>query len=145
MGAGAAVLGTAGLGVAGCAPAGATADASGGSVAVDYAGTVAWNAEYDVVVVGFGGAGAVASITAADEGARVLLLEKGALGEEGGNTRYCEQTLLSFKDYDGGVEFLKSMNAGYDTFTDEVADFMVSNTLEMSDWLIRMGPLELSA
>jgi succinate dehydrogenase/fumarate reductase flavoprotein subunit len=35
-----------------------------------------WNRGYDVVVVGYGGAGAVAAIAAADAGARVLLIEK---------------------------------------------------------------------
>lgn len=138
-GAGIAALGAASLGVVGCSSEGEPSQKAGGAVSVDFGSTVSWNAEYDVVVVGFGGAGGVASITAADEGAKVLLLEKGALGEEGGNTRYCEQTLLSFKDYDGGIKFLKSMNEGYDTFTDEVADFMVSNSLEMADWLVSMG------
>ncbi|HTU03570.1 MAG TPA: FAD-binding protein [Candidatus Sulfotelmatobacter sp.] len=43
-----------------------------------------WDAEADVVCVGFGGAGAVAAITAHDAGAEVLVLEKMAQG--GGNT-----------------------------------------------------------
>lgn len=33
-----------------------------------------WDAEYDVVVLGFGGAGATAARFAADEGAKVLLV-----------------------------------------------------------------------
>ena len=37
--------------------------------------TVNWDAEYDAVVIGFGGAGASVAITAADAGAKVLLLE----------------------------------------------------------------------
>jgi succinate dehydrogenase/fumarate reductase flavoprotein subunit len=37
-----------------------------------------WDKEADVVVVGYGGAGAATAITAADEGATVLLLEKQA-------------------------------------------------------------------
>ena len=41
-----------------------------------YADTIRWDAQYDVVVVGFGGAGGVSAITAADEGAQVLILEK---------------------------------------------------------------------
>ena len=40
---------------------------------ITYADTIAWDGEYDVVVVGFGGAGSVASITAADAGASLLL------------------------------------------------------------------------
>lgn len=52
---------------------------------------VTWDDEYDVIVIGFGGAGAVASKTAADVGAKVLLLEKAEKGDEGGNTRFCSQ------------------------------------------------------
>tara|TARA_R110001606_G_scaffold12165_4_gene52338 strand:- start:16237 stop:16641 length:405 start_codon:yes stop_codon:yes gene_type:complete len=36
----------------------------------------AWDVEYDVVIIGYGGAGAVAAITAHDFGASVLVLEK---------------------------------------------------------------------
>jgi len=43
-----------------------------------------WDYEADVVVVGYGGAGAATAITAADAGARVVILEKTADG--GGNT-----------------------------------------------------------
>jgi glycine/D-amino acid oxidase-like deaminating enzyme len=35
-----------------------------------------WDAEADVVIVGYGGAGAVSAISAADAGARVVVLEK---------------------------------------------------------------------
>ncbi|MCE5274282.1 MAG: FAD-binding protein [Deltaproteobacteria bacterium] len=45
-----------------------------------------WDMEADVVVVGFGGAGANAAISAHDAGANVLLLEKMPEGLEGGNT-----------------------------------------------------------
>lgn len=56
-----------------------------------FADTVDWDGQYDVVVVGFGGAGAVAAVSAAEEGAKVLLVEKAPEGHEGGNTRYCGQ------------------------------------------------------
>lgn len=39
------------------------------------ANDVQWNAQYDVVVVGFGGAGATAARFAADAGAYVLLVD----------------------------------------------------------------------
>lgn len=35
-----------------------------------------WHLDVDVVVLGYGGAGAVAAITANDAGAKVLILEK---------------------------------------------------------------------
>jgi succinate dehydrogenase/fumarate reductase flavoprotein subunit len=45
-----------------------------------------WDMEADVVVVGFGAAGAAAAITAQALGANVLLLEKAPTGQEGGNS-----------------------------------------------------------
>jgi choline dehydrogenase-like flavoprotein len=46
-----------------------------------------WDLEADVVVVGFGGAGACASIGAADAGAKVILLEKQGKPKHYSNTR----------------------------------------------------------
>ena len=43
-----------------------------------------WDDEADVVILGCGGAGAVAAITASDAGAKVIVVEK---GDGGGNTR----------------------------------------------------------
>ena len=45
-----------------------------------------WDKEADIVVIGYGGAGAVTAITATDAGAKVLILEKAPI-EGGGNTR----------------------------------------------------------
>lgn len=59
-----------------------------------YADTIAWDGEYDVVVAGFGGAGATAASYAADAGAKVLLVEKAPEGAEGGNTRVCGQMFV---------------------------------------------------
>ncbi len=119
----------------------ASADEDG---APTYADTVAWDTEYNVVVVGFGGAGASAAITAADAGAKVLLVEKAPLGDEGGNTRYCEQAILWFDDYDGGMQFMRSMTAGYSSATEEVLDFMVRGSMENSDWIVSLGGEEIS-
>lgn len=47
---------------------------------------IEWDYETDVVVVGFGGAGASAAINASDAGADVIILEKAPEGDEGGNT-----------------------------------------------------------
>ena len=46
-----------------------------------------WHKEVDVLIVGYGGAGASAAILAADSGAKTLIIEKAPKGEEGGNTR----------------------------------------------------------
>ena len=79
-----------------------------------YADTIAWDGEYDVVVVGFGGSGAVASKTAADEGARVLLVEKAPEGQEGGNTRVCGQMFVyGAEDEEGTYEYYQALAGGH--------------------------------
>ena len=45
---------------------------------------VHWDEETDVIVLGCGGGGAVAAVTAWDAGAKVVIVEK---GQGGGNTR----------------------------------------------------------
>ena len=48
---------------------------------------IAWDAEYDVVVLGYGGAGANAAVAAFEQGAKVLLAEKAPEGAEGGRAQ----------------------------------------------------------
>jgi len=67
-------------------------------------GETAWDRECDVVVVGYGGAGAAAAITAHDAGARVVILEKG--GEGGGSTYYSGGFFVSPRDVAGAVDYL---------------------------------------
>ena len=57
-----------------------------------------WNATYDVVVLGFGGAGASAARFAADNNAKVLITDSAPEGHEGGNTRYAGQVISSGDD-----------------------------------------------
>lgn len=46
-----------------------------------FASTIEWARETEVLVIGFGGGGSVAAVTAAEEGAQVLILEKDPTGE----------------------------------------------------------------
>ena len=48
---------------------------------------------FDVVVAGCGIAGLCAAVSAAENGARVALLERATLEERGGNTRYTDAYL----------------------------------------------------
>jgi len=59
-----------------------------------------WDATYDVVVLGFGGAGATAARFAADNNAKVLITDSAPEGHEGGNTRYAGQVISSGDDLD---------------------------------------------
>jgi succinate dehydrogenase/fumarate reductase flavoprotein subunit len=134
-----AAAGAFGLGLGGCTSGDANGSNSNRNVSVDFAGSIEWATEYDVVVIGWGGAGSVSAITAADNGAKVLITEKAPYGDEGGNTRYCEQYALTPTSYEGGVAFMKAFAHGFDTATDEVVDFMVKGSMANVDWILSMG------
>lgn len=59
---------------------------------------IKWNADYDVLVLGFGGAGGTAARFAADASANVLLVDAAPYGHEGGNTRYSAQHVAMAHD-----------------------------------------------
>jgi len=65
--------------------------------------------EADIVVVGFGGAGSAAAITAADGGARVILLDKAPAHAVGGNTRVASQGYLNPTDPETAATYLKAL------------------------------------
>ncbi|MDR2741665.1 MAG: FAD-binding protein [Treponema sp.] len=110
-----------------------------GSAAAVYINTIAWDAEYDVVVVGFGGAGATAAVSAADTGAKVLLLEKAPEGEEGGNTRYAMQAVLLPSERDAAIRYFKNLRGVYNNQSDDVIKFIVEGSMENPDWLKKAG------
>lgn len=111
---------------------------------IRYEDTIEWDAEYDVVVIGFGGAGANASMAAAEEGARVLLTEKAPEGHEGGNTRYSAQVILNYGSYEGGMSYVEKANEGYDTATQEIRDFIVKGSMGNPEWIKSLGLPEMT-
>lgn len=66
-----------------------------------------WDDQTDVIVVGYGGAGAAAAISAHDAGARVLLLEKMAKG--GGSTAVSGGGYLCPNDADQAITYAKQL------------------------------------
>lgn len=79
--------------------------------AYTFADTIVWDAQYDVVVMGMGFAGMVAAMTAADEGANVLLAEKMSEALAGGNSKVAGQ-LFAY-----GHEDLEATRAYYNALT----------------------------
>lgn len=106
-----------------------------------FADTVAWNAEYDVVVVGFGGSGAVTSIYAADAGAKVLLIDVAPKGAEGGNTRFAAQMCCTGTDPDETFRYYKDMAWHFDV-DDEMLRTYTDGLCQISDRLARLGVTE---
>lgn len=107
----------------------------------DFLKTVDWHGEYDVIVVGYGAAGATASIKAADEGAKVLLLEKAPKGEEGGNSRFALQAVLSIdnENIDKGTEYFQNLRGKYKTPSDEMIKTYLESASGSYDWLKNIG------
>ena len=97
-----------------------------------------WDAEADVVVVGFGAAGMAAAVTAHDLGAGVVLLDKAPQGEHGGNTRVAGQGYLNISSVEEGVKYLTALCGPY-----EVPDVMIRVWAEEmavnNDWLSSLG------
>ena len=71
-----------------------------------------WDFEADVVVIGYGGAGAAAAITANDAGAKVIIMEK-APYRGGGNTGFCMGQWVCPTDVKKAFEYVKAGTLGY--------------------------------
>jgi succinate dehydrogenase/fumarate reductase flavoprotein subunit len=71
-----------------------------------------WDHEADVAVVGYGGAGACAAITASDAGAKVIIMEK-APYRGGGNTGICMGICVCPTNVQHAVEYLKAASEDY--------------------------------
>lgn len=87
--------GAAAVGAASVLSASAEAAVADEAQACLYADTLPWDGRYDVVVCGFGAAGACAAVYAAEEGANVLLFDVADEWQAGGNSRYCAQYIKS--------------------------------------------------
>jgi succinate dehydrogenase/fumarate reductase flavoprotein subunit len=74
-----------------------------------------WDREADVIVAGFGGAGACAAIAAHDTGAKVLIIEKAPFG--GGNTSCALGPMRLPNNVEEGVKYYRALSFG--TVTDE--------------------------
>jgi hypothetical protein len=112
----------------------------------DFLKRIDWHGEYDVIVVGYGGAGAAASIAAADEGAKVLLIEKAPKGEEGGNTRFAMQAVISIdkENTDKGVEYFKNLRGKFNTPSDEMIKTYLNYASQNYEWLKYLGADNIS-
>lgn len=64
-----------------------------------------WDTETDVLVIGYGGAGGAAAITAHDAGAKVLVIEK--MKDGGGNTRASGGGFIIPKNADEAYQYLE--------------------------------------
>lgn len=97
-----------------------------------------WDKEADIVVVGFGGAGAAAAITAHDLGAKVLMLEKAPEGEEGGNTRIAGQGYLHVSDVDKAITYLNAL-CGHHAVPQTMVRVWAEEVSRNNEWVSSIG------
>ncbi len=107
-----------------------------------------WDEEAEVVVVGYGGAGAVAAITAHDAGARVLILEKQP-SDTPTRTRHTPATrisgggCLSPLDWEKATLYFEGMvNIANETLDDEYKEIIrifAQYSVENTEWLTKIG------
>lgn len=140
------VKGALGLGLtgvlAGCASSASSTAASASSTAAPaekkeftFADTVRWDAQYDVVVMGMGAAGMVAAKTAADNGAKVVIVEKCDEGKAGGNTKVCGQLFAYANgDKDAAKSYYTALAGGRD-IEPEIIDAISEGVANMADIL----------
>lgn len=96
-----------------------------------YADTIKWDAQYDVVVLGMGFAGMTAAMTAADNGASVLLCEKMNEALSGGNSKVCGQFFAyGNEDYETSLKYYKALSGGRQ-LEDEMLETIVKGVSSM--------------
>jgi succinate dehydrogenase/fumarate reductase flavoprotein subunit len=96
-----------------------------------------WDLEADVVVVGYGGAGATAAIQAADAGAQVIIIEKAPQGSEGGNTGVSGGGWIQPTNADDAFTFIKAQMFG--TASDDVIKGFVEELMGTTDFVKKLG------
>lgn len=109
-----------------------------GSTNAALAEEISWDAEYDVVVMGMGFAGCVAAITAAEEGASVLLVDKAPEGATGGNSRISGQYIQATDDPEAMYGYLSALMGDFPNWDPDVLQAHVDGTAEQFDWLVNV-------
>ena len=105
-----------------------------------------WYDEVDVVVVGYGFAGATAAITASDAGAKVLLLEKAPEQHKGGNSRVSANIVFWPADIAGGEAYFRALAGPYlDNISDAMIRVWATEMHANKAWLEGLGmtPVEM--
>ena len=101
-----------------------------------------WDYETDVVVVGYGGAGGVTALTAADDGAEVIILEKYPADTEDTvnhtpSARFCGAFCVCVDDVEEGSKALEALSMG--TTPKDVCDVWAEGAYRNVEWWNGIG------
>ena len=103
-----------------------------------------WDETAEIVILGYGLAGAVAAITAHDLGARVMLIEKQPAETHCSTSSIAMGVILSISNIERATEYMTALcqaGAGSDLlWTDaDTIRAWVKYTAQNQDWIARMG------
>lgn len=98
-----------------------------------------WDKECDVLVIGYGGAGAVSAIAAHDAGADVLVLEKQGIG--GGNTMMSGGGVLCPTDKDQAYTYMtKLFDISHSEMDESLVRVFADRSVENVDFVCSLKP-----
>lgn len=105
----------------------------------------AWDRETEILVCGFGGAGAIAAINAHDKGAQVLVIEKQPQDtpdhiNQTNSTRLCFSAMMNFKDRQGAIDYLTAVSRG--ATPSDVIESWADYATTPADYLYSIGATE---
>ena len=96
-----------------------------------------WDREADVVILGYGGAGASAAITAKDAGADVVIFEKTAQG--GGNTAVSSGGMMIPNNRERAITYLaKTYDFANSQKDQELLEAFVDEAMKSKDFLLSL-------
>ena len=93
-----------------------------------------WDDEADVVIVGYGGAGASAAVAAHDAGAKVLIVEK---NDGGGNTKLATRTFISPQNNAAAQQHIQALSSG--TLDQQMLDSCLHWMSQNNDFIRELG------
>lgn len=100
---------------------------------------VKWDKTTDVVILGYGGAGASAAISAKDAGAEVMIFEK--CSEGGGNTAVSSGGMMIPNNKDRALTYLKKTYAFANSVMDEAQlEAFVNEAMNSKEFLMSLAP-----
>lgn len=105
-----------------------------------------WDEQADIIVIGYGFAGATAAITAHDAGARVLLLEKAPEEHKGGNSRVSANLVFWPDDVAKAKLYFEALAGPYmDNISPAMVDVWATEMHANKAWLEGLGmtPMEI--
>lgn len=93
-----------------------------------------WDEQTDVLVIGYGGAGACAAIAARDAGAKVLVVEKMAAG--GGNTAVSSGGFMVPQEKNAAMKYLRATyKLGNSECDEELLETFCKEVMDVPEWL----------